>query len=86
MAEDILVLMADLDDGSQHIMSGWYEKLKKEGFVGKQTPDLPFHISLAVFSLDKEDEVIKEMNGLAGRFDSIPVHFSPASLARIRQR
>ena len=76
MAEEILVLMADLDDESQRIMDGWYEKLKAEGFVGKQTPNLPFHISLGVFALDKEAEVVSEMKVLAERFTEIPVHFS----------
>lgn len=76
MAEEILVLMADLDDESQRIMGGWYEKLKDEGFVGKQTPNLPFHISLGVFALDKEAEVVSEMKVLAERFTEIPVHFS----------
>ena len=42
MAEEFLTLMADLDDESQRIMSGWYEKLKAEGFTGVQTPGLPF--------------------------------------------
>lgn len=47
MAEEFLTLMADLDDRSQLIMSEWYEKLKAAGFTGVQTPNLPFHISLA---------------------------------------
>lgn len=76
MAEEILVLMADLDDESQRIMGGWYEKLKAEGFTGKQTPNLPFHISLGVFALDKEAEVVSDMKVLAERFKEIPVHFS----------
>ena len=65
MAEEILVLMADLDDDSQKLIGGWYEKLQAEGFNGVQTPDLPFHISLATFSLDKEAEVVDEMKKLS---------------------
>ncbi|MCR5684768.1 MAG: 2'-5' RNA ligase family protein [Lachnospiraceae bacterium] len=80
MAEEFLTLMADLDDNSQRIMSDWYEKLKSEGFIGQQTPDLPFHISLACFSLDKEAEVVNEMNELAGQFSEIPVHISHIGL------
>ena len=76
MAEEFLMLMADLDDDSQKIMSGWYEKLRAEGFTGEQTPGLPFHISLACFSLDKEEAVVKEMNELADRFKAVPVHMS----------
>ena len=80
MAEEILMLMADLDDESQRIMDGWYEKLKAEGFVGKQTPNLPYHISLAGFSLDKEAEAVNEMRELAKRFKAIPVHISHIGL------
>ena len=76
MAEEILVLMADLDEESQRIMGGWYGKLHEKGFTGVQTPNLPFHITLASFALDKEQEVVKEMEELAKRFSEIPVHLS----------
>ena len=76
MAEQFLTLMADLDDESQKRMADWYDELKQHGFVGKQTPDVPYHISLASFSLDKEKEVAEEVEKLAGQFAPIPVHFS----------
>lgn len=76
MAEEFLMLMADLDDESQKIMSGWYGKLQSEGFNGVQTPGLPFHISMGCFALDKEAEVVKEMNDLAKSFSAIPVYIS----------
>ena len=80
MAEEFLTLMADLDDESQHIMSGWYEKLRAEGFVGVQTPGLPFHISMGCFALDKETEVVNEMKELAESFSEVPVFFSHIGL------
>ena len=80
MAEEFLMLMADFDDESQRIMGGWYEKLQAEGFVGKQTPGLPFHISLAGFSLDKEAEAVSEMKELAKQFKAVPVHISHIGL------
>ena len=46
MAEQFLTLMADLDEESQAFMGEWSEQLKKAGFIGTQTPGLPFHISL----------------------------------------
>lgn len=76
MAEEFLTLMADLDDESQKIMSDWYKELQKNGFKGVQTPNLPFHISMGCFSLDKEKEVVEEMNRLAAEFHEIPVHLS----------
>lgn len=80
MAEEMLTLMADLDEGSQQLMGEWYEKLKAKGFTGVQTPNLPFHISLGCFSLDKESEVINEMKELAERFPAIPVNISHIGL------
>ena len=72
--------MADLDEDSQILMGGWYEKLQAEGFNGVQTPGLPFHISLATFSLEREAEVVDEMKRLSKQFSSIPVHFSHIGL------
>jgi len=80
MAEAFLTLMADLDDDSQQILSGWYEKLKNAGFTGVQTPGLPFHISMGCFSPDKEDAAVDEMKELAARFSPIPVHISHIGL------
>lgn len=80
MAEEFLTLMADLDDESQQTLSEWYQKLREAGFTGTQTSGLPFHISMGCFSLDKEADVIKEMDELAERFSSIPVHISHIGL------
>lgn len=76
MAEQFLTLMADLDDESQILMRGWYDRLREAGFVGQQTLNLPFHISLASFALDKEQEAIAETKRLAKKFAPIPVHIS----------
>lgn len=76
MAEQFLTLMADLDEESQKIMGQWYDKLKEEGFVGVQTPGLPFHISMGTFDLSKEAEVVEEMRRLGSRFNKVPVHIS----------
>lgn len=76
MAEQFLTLMADLDDDSQELMSGWYKNLQDAGFTGIQTPGLPFHISLAAFSLYEEETVVEEMHRLGEIFSSIPVHIS----------
>lgn len=76
MAEQFLTLMADFDEESQKIMGEWYDHLKAEGFIGVQTPGLPFHISLGKFALDKEQEVIQEMHRLAENMTQPSVHLS----------
>jgi len=76
MAEKFLTLMADFDNDTQQRMSGWYNALKEAGFTGTQTPGLPFHISMAMFPLDKEMEAIELMRKAAAGFSWLPVHIS----------
>ena len=80
MSEEFLTIMADLDDESQQILGGWYDKLRNAGFVGVQTQGLPFHVSMGCFSLDKEATVVKEMEALAKQFSAIPIHVSHIGL------
>ena len=68
--------MADLDDSSQAIMSEWYHSLDQAGFRGVQTPKLPFHISVATFPLEKEQEAAGLTQKVSGEFSPIPVHIS----------
>lgn len=76
MAEQFLTLMADLDDVSQEIMSGWYNALKETSFTGTQTPGIPYHISLATFPLEKEQEAVALMQKVAAEFAPVSVHIS----------
>lgn len=76
MAEQFLTLMADLDDEAQALLSGWYHSLQEAGFVGVQTPGLPYHISLSTFPLEQEKEAAKIARKAAASFASVPVHIS----------
>ena len=80
MAEQFLTLMADLDDASQTLMADWYKNLNLAGFKGVQTPGLPFHISLASFPLEKEQEAVELTRKAAGEFSPVPVHISHLGL------
>ena len=80
MAEEFLTIMADLDDNAQARMSAWYDALKEAGFTGKQTPGLPFHISLATFPLDKEQEAVAITRKAGAAFSAVPVHISHMGL------
>ena len=76
MAEQFLTLMADLDEESQSRMSLWYKELQNAGFDGEQTHGLPFHISLACYSLGREAEVKELVHRLAEDFAQVPVYIS----------
>ena len=76
MAESFLCLMADLDEGVQKNMSEWYAEIKKAGFTGTQTPDLPYHISLATYPLEMEEEVLANVKKVAAEFSQVEVDLS----------
>ena len=76
MAEQFLTMMADLDEDSQAVMSAWYSRLNHAGFRGTQTPNLPFHISMTTFPLEKEREAIALVKKVAGEFSPFSVHIS----------
>ena len=76
MAEQFLTLMADLDPETQRRMDDWYQALRRAGFTGTQTPGLPYHISLAVFSLTEEQRAIAVLRDAAARFAPFPLHIS----------
>ena len=76
MAKKFLALMADLDEGIQEQMSSWYASLTDAGFKGVQTPDLPYHITMAILPLDMEGEAVSRMKKVAAEFSEFPVHLS----------
>lgn len=79
MAEQFLTLMADLDEESQAIMGEWSDQLKKSGFIGMQTPGLPFHIShIGMFAGGKVLFGAPDMNppGLVSLREAISVETS----------
>ncbi|MBE7068955.1 MAG: 2'-5' RNA ligase family protein [Ruminococcaceae bacterium] len=76
MAGKFLAVMADLDEGTQKQMSSWYASLQEAGFKGVQTPDLPYHITMAILPLDMEGEAVSRMQKVAAEFPEFPVHLS----------
>lgn len=80
MAEEILVLMAVWDDETQKELSEIYAELTKEGFKGKQTPDVPYHISMSTYTLDKEAEAVELMKKIASEHAPVEVDISHLGL------
>ena len=76
MADQFLTLMADFDNETQARLAGWYRALREAGFTGVQTPDVPYHISLATFPTDWEKKALKIAREAAAEFAPVPVHIS----------
>lgn len=80
MAEEFLTLMADYEWDAQDRLSAIGEKLKNAGFTGRQMPGIPYHISLAVFPLEKENEAAMLTEKVAACFSPVNVHVSHIGL------
>ena len=80
MAEEFLTLMADLDKDAQARMDAWYQTLREAGFIGTQTPGLPYHISLATFRLEEERTAVEIMREAAAGYAPVPVYISHIGL------
>ena len=46
MEEKALYLLAQFDDETEKILSGYYATLEQHGFVGNQTKNIPYHFTL----------------------------------------
>ena len=68
MAESFITLMADYCPEDQGKIKGWYDALQQAGFTGRQTPNLPFHISLASFPVEEEEAAIALTRRIAAQF------------------
>lgn len=80
MAEQFLTLMADFEQPVQDMIGEWYGALQDAGFPGIQTHGLPFHISMATFPLEREQEAIELTKEVAAAFAPIDLHMSHVGL------
>ena len=55
--EKFLTVFAVFDDETQNKLKSLQNEVLKLGFVGTQTMDIPFHISLGSFPVEKEEEL-----------------------------
>jgi len=61
-----LYLLAELDDDSQLKIKEIEKIILENGLVGRQTPDIPYHITLCTFPVEMED-YLKELLEKAGK-------------------
>ncbi len=76
MPEQIIVMMAVWDDETQKVLSGWYDELSRAGFKGKQTPGIPYHISMSTYPVDKEAQAAELIRAAADTFEPFEVQIS----------
>lgn len=80
MRDKFLCVMAQFDKETEEKLGGIYKGLSEAGFVGNQTPNLPYHITLGTFELEKENELKELLKRVASNTSKIQVSFNHIGL------
>lgn len=65
MADKALYIMAGYDDNTEMNLSGIQNKLYEQGFSGRHTKNIPQHITLGSYPVDKENDLIELLKRIA---------------------
>ena len=78
--EKKLYILAELDEETQTQIKRIEKIILENGLTGKQTPGIPYHITLDSFSLDHEQELIGLLERIKFRTKRFPITFSSLGL------
>lgn len=80
MRDKFLCVMAQFDKETEEKLGRIYKELLEAGFVGNQTPNLPYHITLGTFELEKENELKELLKKVASNTSKIQISFNHIGL------
>ena len=80
MSEKFLCLLATFDEETSRRMKEIEQIINQEGIIGKQTPNLPHHITLASFDISQEDEVKQLLQVICSKTESFNLEFNHIGL------
>ena len=75
-----LYLLAELDNDSQIEIKKIEKIIIENGFIGKQTKDIPYHITLCSFPIEMENYLNDLMEKLCKKFKKINIKFGSLGL------
>ena len=75
-----LYLVAELDNNSQEQFRNLDTIIRQKGITGSQTKDIPYHITLAEFSIDKEAYLLGLLDTIKEEFFEINISYSSLGL------
>ena len=74
--DKFLTVYAVFDDKTQAELKHWQDKLIHGGFCGRQSMDIPFHISLGSFPIEQKETLIKLLESVANSYSPFTVELS----------
>ncbi len=76
MEDKKLYILAGYDDATEEQLAGLQKKLYEAGFEGKETKNIPMHITLGSFPTDREEELKADLQRIAAETESFEVQLS----------
>lgn len=76
MEDKALYILAGYDDKTEEHLAGIQNKLYEQGFVGVHTKNLPQHITMGSFPVEKEEELKEQLKELSRNASPIDVTFN----------
>jgi len=80
MEDKYLYLLAQFDKKTQEILAGYYDILRQKGFIGNQTENIPYHITLGKKDIDCEKQLIEDLDKICASTACIDIHLSHIGL------
>lgn len=80
MQDKFLCVIAQYDNETEKELNKIQKALREAGFVGNQTPDLPNHITLGTFELEKEYELKKRLKEVCSNTKKMRISFNNIGL------
>jgi 2'-5' RNA ligase len=68
--------VAELDDNTQDMIKKFEKIILENGLIGKQTKDIPYHITLGRYSVENEDYLKDLLDKITCEFNAIDVSYS----------
>lgn len=80
MDEKSLYLLAQFDKETQKILTEYYDILQANGFVGKQTKNIPYHFTLGNMEIDYVKHPVDDYEKICGNTSGIDILLSHIGL------
>ena len=70
-----LYILAELDDETQKILNNYNKIILENGFIGKQTKDIPYHITICSYSLENENYLKNLLEKIGEKYNQINIEY-----------
>ncbi len=76
MDNKFLCVMLGYDKETERILSGIQKELYLAGYVGTQTKNLAYHITLGIYDVEEENQMIEHVKNVASKTSSFEITFN----------